>query len=585
MSRRPLLAATAAASALLVGGLAAAPAVAATTGSAAKGVGTSTLSLLDVTAGGHQVTVGAVALLSDTVSGSPLGKAAITPLIADGVAYGYREVTPANSPLVVPSVSSPGVISGILSVATPALTVSASSAPAATAGSTSLGSLSLLGINIPLSGSAALGTAVSTTSALSQKTVSVTDLALPSIGAILAALGIDVTKLPVGTVSTLVNALDIADAAMAAAQGAVDTAQAAVTPAAATLAAAEASLAAQTASNTSAQAAAASALAALESKLDLVSPATVLLFPGADTISGYGLLNDLGQNAVESDSPGTAAAFSDYTAATGAASAAAAQVATAQAAVDAAQAALAPLAATLATALGVLDAAAAPILNATPLVSLAELTVGTTSKSVNATLDGQTAKITGGTVEGLQILGTDILQTALGNTKLDLLDLVGAQAATVTSTINGLVGTLSSVLTTAGVSFPAPVITLAEPSTRTWVEGGYGRAMATVEGFGITLPAITVPSALALPDAASLPALSGVAQVAGQLTSAPVAVSLLSISDQSAFRPAVLPSTVGNPNAPTLPRTGMPVGLSALALLLVGSALVVRRRRLVPADI
>lgn len=589
MSPRPLLAVTAAASALLIGGLSGAPALAAgTSGSSAQGVGTSTVSLLDLTAGGHDVTVGAVSLISDTANAAALARATVTPLVADGVAYGRQEVTPTNSPLVIPSVSTPGALAGIVSVATPAISASATSAPATQAGSSSLGSVSLLGITIPLSGSAALGTAVSTTNAVGQKTVSVSNLSLPSIGAILAALGLDVSKLPVGTVSALVNQLDIASTAMAAAQTAVDTAQAAANTAAGTLAAAETALATATAANTTAQAAAASALSALEAKLALVSPATTALYPGANTLAGYALLSSAGVAAVEANSPGTAAAYSAYTAAASAATAAAAQVATAQAAVDAAQAALTPLIDALNTALAALDTLAAPVLSATPLVSLTNLTIGTTAKSTSATLAGQTAKITGGTVEGLRVLGTDVLQTALGSSQLDLVELVAAKAALVTSTINGLTGTLSSVLSgVAGISFPAPQISLAKPTTRTWVAGGFGRALASVQGLSITLPAITLPTALTLPGAANLPALSGVTQVAGLLKSAPVSVGMLSISDQSAFRPAVLPSAgpVAKPTGPVLATTGLPAGLSAIALLLVGAGLVVRRRRLVPAEI
>lgn len=584
MSTRPLLAATAAASALLIAGLSGAPALAAgTAGSDAKGVGTSTLSLLDLTAGGHAFTVGAVSLISDTATTSSLAKANVTPLIADGVSYGHREVTPANSPLVIPSVTSPAALAGVISVTTPSLNASATTSPTSNAGTASLGSVKLLGIDIPIDGSALLGTAVTRTSATGQKTVSVSGVSLPSIAAILAALGIDVTKLPVGTVSSLVNALDIANAAMAAAQGAVDSAQAQVNTATTTLTTAQATLAAQTASNTAAQAAAASALSALQAKLAAVAPATVALYSGANTVAGYGLLSSAGVNAVEADSPGTAAAYSAYTAAASAASAAAAQVATAQAAVDAAQAALAPLTAALDTALGALDAAAAPVLSSTPLVSLGKLSIGTATKSTSATLSGQTASITGGTVEGLKVLGTDVLQTVLGNTKVDLLDIVGAQAASVTSTINGLTGTLSSVLSSvSGLSFPAPKIGLLTPTTRTWVEDGFGRALASVQGLSITLPSITLPSALALPGAVDLPALAGVTQVTGLLKSAPVSVSMLSISDQSAFRPAVIPGTdVGTPQ---LPRTGTPAGLSAIAVLLVGAGLIARRRRMVPAE-
>src|SRR5689334_13943579 len=91
LSTRPLLAATAAASALLIGGASVAPALAATPSNAAaaavpaKGLGSSALSMINIAAGGHEFSVGQLALLSDTATAATaLATATVTPLIVDG---------------------------------------------------------------------------------------------------------------------------------------------------------------------------------------------------------------------------------------------------------------------------------------------------------------------------------------------------------------------------------------------------------------------------------------------------------------------------------------------------------------------
>jgi hypothetical protein len=588
VSTRPLLAATAAASALLLGATAGSPALAATP-SAPKGVGTSTVSLLDLVAGGHELAVGGVSLVSDTVNGSALAKATITPLVADGTAYGKQEVTPSNSPVTVPAVTSPAAIAGIVSVTTPAITASATSGPSSTAGIPSLGSLSVLRIPVSLSGDVTVSSAVSSAGALAQKSVTVSDLSLPSIGAILAALGLDVTKLPTGTLSELIGELGLTNAAIDTAQAAVDAAQSQVDVAAAAVADAQAALTAANSANTAAQAAVAPALATLEGLLDQVSATTTALYPGADTVLGYAGLGSAGTAVVELDAPGTAAAFIAYTDAVTAASAAAAQVAAAQAALDAAQAQLATLSDALADAVAVVDGLAATLLNGTPLVSLDSLTVGTTAKSSSGTLAGQTAEISGGTIKGLKVLGTDVLATALGSTQVDLLALAGAKLASVTAAVDEVTGALSSVLSTVpglpALQIPAPEVQLLTRTTKKWVEGGYGRAMTAVQALSIALPAVTIPSAVALPSAAALPALTGVTQTAGQLVSAPISFALLTVADQSAFAPTALPGTGGRlTQQPPLAQTGLPVGLAALALLLVGAGVIAHRRRAVPVE-
>lgn len=244
------------------------------------------------------------------------------------------------------------------------------------------------------------------------------------------------------------------------------------------------------------------------------------------------------------------------------------------------------------------------VLDSTPLVSIDSISVVTSARSTSASKGGQEASVVGGELVGLRVLGTDVLSNVLGTSKVNLLDLTGGTLTSVTSAISGLTATLSGVLSNVpsfpALSVPAPQITLLGKSTATDVVDGFGVASNSVKALSITLPAITLPLGLALPNASSLPALSGVpaagtalAAVAGatQLVSKPITLSLLGLSEQSAFRPAVVAApaagtpTTGTPTAaPTLPRTGLPVGIAALALLLVGTGLTLRRRSGPTAD-
>lgn len=573
----------------LLGAASGAPALAAAT--AATGTGTSSVQILKVTAGGHTLALGGLSLVSDTVGGSPLAQVAVTPVVADSTAYGEQVITPADSPVTVPAQTSPAALAGIVSLTSPSFEASASNAPDAHVGSSSHGTVSLLGLAVPLTGGTSIGTAVSSTQALAQKTVTVKNLALPSIGAILAQLGLDLSKLPVGTLGSLVDQLDLVNDAITTAQAAVDSAQTQVNTATATATTAAAGLAQSLSAQTAATSALTAATAALQANLNQVVGATLISFPTANTIAGYSTLSGPGLAAVELLVPGTAASFSAYTAAQTALTTANAAVVTAQAAVDAAQAALATLTALLNVALGLVDDLASAVLDGTPLVSLDSLQVTSRAVASSAVAGGQSADVTGGSVEGLSVLGTDVLNLALGSSRIDAIDLIGANADLVNDVISDLTGTLSSVLSTLpglALDIPAPTVNLLTKSTRTWVSGGYGRALASVTGLTITLPAVSIPTSLALPGAIDLPALTGVTQVAGLLTSAPISLELVTLSDQAAFAPGVVPGTTPPgttppgttpPGAvPDLAATGMSVGVASFALLLLGAGLVLRRR-------
>jgi hypothetical protein len=589
--RRPLLVSTAALSALVLCGASSSAGAASTTTKAA-GTASSLLTVATASAGGHVLRLADVSLLADTLSGSPLSKIVITPLEADGTAIGKQVITPDSSGSAVPSQSSPGALSGLLSVTSPALTAAATNAPAAHVGAVSLGSLKVVGLSVPLEGTLDLGSSVSgTTGALGQKSVVLENLALPSIADLLAALGLDLSKLPVVTLNNLVKQLDLVNGAVSAAQAAAGAALGQVSQATQTVTSATSALSQATASATAATAGLTSATATLQGLLDGVPAATLLALPGADTVAGFLALSPVSQAVVAGVVPGLSAALADFNLAQATATATAVVVTTATSALAAAQAALASLTSLLTAALAPLQAALTAVLDDTPLVSLDSLSLSSKAAAKSNKAGGQEAEVLGGSISGLHVLGTDVLDNALGVTSLDLTELVGSATTALTGAISTVTSTLSSVLSTVPslptLKIPAPTVSVLTKSATTGVSGGFGRASNTVSGLSISLPAISLPTSIALPGAASLPALTGVTQtVNGLLKSAPITLDLLSMSEQAAFRPAVVTPGTSTPTGGTppttpvaeLPTTGLPVGIAVLSLVLVGGSLVLRRR-------
>lgn len=597
MNRRPLLASTAALAALTLA--AASGTAAGATATPAAGSASTTLSVLRVLAGGHDLSAVDLALRSDTTSSPRVSRIDITPITADGTAYGRVTVNQANSPQGVSALSTPSALSPYAQLVSPALTASATSLPSNQIGAASLGSLKVLGLPVALGGALQAASSVTGTGGASAgKTVTLSNVALPSIADVLAALGLDLSKLPVGSLSTLLNQLDLVTSAVTTAQNAVNTAQSAVDAQVATLAGLTATLTTDQNLLATAQTTLTTATSAL---LTLITDPLVTALPGVSLLTG-GLPLTVAQfealvassdplvaliEALPVIGPLITSAQTDYVTALAGVTAAQNVVNLALAAVNAAQALLDTLQATLTSAISTLLGAITGVLDATPLVSLTKLELSTKALVTSATTGGQSAQIVGGTISGLKVLGTDVLKTALGSSTIDLSALAGTAVTKLTSTISGLTGTLSSVLSSIPglpvLDIPAPKIGLLTKSTSTSISGGYGRASTLITGLSITLPSITLPTSVALPGAVNLPAMDGITQVAGQLTSAPVTLSLLTLRDQAAFRPAVAGTgttggTNGSQDGGSLPDTGLPVGVAALSLLLVGGALALRRK-------
>jgi hypothetical protein len=658
----PLLSAAAAVAVLAA---VAGPATAATEPAPAKGVASSTVSLVGLTAGGHTLSAGTLQLLSDMLGAESVAKILVTPLTANGTAYGQQTITPANSPASTPAASTSSLVpalNGIAGLTSPVINASSSNdggEPSTSAGAASLGGLSILGLPVALDGSLDVVSAVSKTGgAAGEQTLALDGLALPSIADLLAALGLDLSALPIEVLNELLVELDLVNTAVTTANKAltdatkeiqtqIDAAQAEVDKASAALtaeldkltakngelAAAEKDLADKTAQLEPLKKAVSDAQAQLTAANSELTKATgdLTALLGTLSISAYealdpaakALLDPTGVIALAYDA--YKAAQTSVAAATTLVTTTTADLAAAQSLVDVAAALVTTIKGAIATLQTVIDelqkvldaaiqvlknilktvqpqldallGAITAVLDGTPLVSFDSLSIVTQALATSNRAGGQTAKVTGGELSGLQVLGTDVLSDVLGTSKVDLLDLAGTQLTAINGLIGELTGTLSSVLSTVPqfptLSIPAPQVGLLTKSASTDIADGFGVADTSVKGLTIAIPSVSIPTALVLPGAAELPALNGIPQVTGLLTSAPISLDLATVASNSRFSPAVTaaPGTgtpgTGTPGtgAPQLPRTGASQALAALAVLLMGAAVVARRRSSVTADL
>lgn len=221
----------------------------------------------------------------------------------------------------------------------------------------------------------------------------------------------------------------------------------------------------------------------------------------------------------------------------------------------------------------VVDAVLA-VLDSTPLVSLDRLEVTTRSAVTSAAAGGQTAEVVGGEVEGLRVLGTDVLDEVLGSSALDVVDLTAPLQSRLNSAVSGLTGSLSDVLSAVpglpGLEVPAPTVSLLSRATVTEVVDGFGVAGSALRALSVSWPGLTVPAAAALPGAGSLPSVTGVptlpslsgalrTSAVGDLVTQPLTLSIATLEERARFRPALLSAApgTGTPGTGT-PGTGTP---------------------------
>jgi hypothetical protein len=254
------------------------------------------------------------------------------------------------------------------------------------------------------------------------------------------------------------------------------------------------------------------------------------------------------------------------------------------------------------------------ILGRTPLVSIDSFTIRTEASATTAAKGGQTAKVVGGEIQGVHVLGNDVLMQTLKTDRIDLGYLAGAPLDLLTGAIGSVTGTLSSVLSNVPglptLSVPTPKIELLSSSTATNIVGGFGTARTTLQALKVTLPAITIPAAL---QKATVGTLS--VKAVGDVLTNPLVVGIAAMQDTASFRPSAQPGNTGvvppgsggatvapptgagptgsvpngsNPNGtpiaggpksrPELPRTGLPAGAALLALGFCVAGLVLAKR-------
>jgi hypothetical protein len=546
----------------------------AATGVAAAGSAVSGATIATVAVGGlvsgltvldpHTIAVGSLTSSAQTIT-SAAPAVSFVPVTVDGVKSGAVTVTPANSPTTIGGVTTGLLPFDVISATSPAATLSASKAAtgATSALTASLGSIKVLGLPIVLNGTIAVGSGTDATHANAGKTVSIKNVSFPSIGALLAALGLDVTKLPVPTLNALIQELPVTIgsttlAAYNVASSNVDDAYTAVTNAQGAVADATADLATKTSDFDSALSAA-----------DLT---------GAD-FTGTGVTGPL--DHTDWDTLGTSMAGQAAQAVILAANTGLAAKATAY---DSAKTALTTANSALGTAVGALAPAIAilanivkNVLDGTSLLSVGAAEVGTTA-AVGST---KTAKVTG-YVSGVKVLGLDVLGEVTGNSKLDVAKLVGTTANEVNATIGALTSTLSSILSSAtgatGLVIPAPSIQLLTKSTSTGKDGAFGTADVAVNVLQMSMGEATIPRAYALStplvlldlakSKANVPAIPG--------KSPAFSVKVGTLAEAARYRAATVPATTPGSGS-ELPSTGAPYGLALVAVAGAGLALGARR--------
>lgn len=645
----------------------------------AAGAASSTLTLLDVGIGGTSLSVLQLALRSDTLSGSPATAAVVTPLTVGEKAYGQQSLSSRSA--MLPAVDSarlaPAAVSALAAARSPLVDVAVAGGSSRLSAD-SLGSLSVLGMPLRVDGQVSLSSSVDSAGAGGTKTLVVSDLALPSLADMLAALGLDLRTLPTGSLTAVLDRLDLDSVLTASVEAALEQALAPVQPQLAPAQAAVVQLTEQAVdalvqveTSRAALAAAATALndataavegatgfarrgnlvgldagtaslpllPALEPVLqpatDPVAPVTGTLEPVTQPVTGTlepvtqpvaELVQDQVAPVLEAPTGAVDAVLDTvttapvvepvvdalpalpevlplptlpveipaglqpvadaYTAAKAAYDAALQQVRDTQAALDAVNAlltdAVAKVQALLAPYQAQVDAvvdAAVGVLDATPLVSVDRLEVTTRSAVTSAATGGQVAEVVGGEVQGLRVLGTDVLQTTVGSSQVELLDLAGPVQARIDSAISDLTGALSGSLSQVPglptLQVPAPKVDLLARATSTDVVDGFGVAGSALRAVSVSWPSLEVPAAAALPSAGTLPGVAGAATLpalrrgsllttAGDVLSQPLTLSLATLEERARFRPARLslqPGT-GAPitGAPVTgaPRTGAP---------------------------
>lgn len=496
----------------------------------------------------------AMGTLSATAGSGATPAVTFVPVTLNGVKNGAVTVTPANSPQSVGTVATDPL--GVVAATSPAakLTAAVDGAASSSGLESTLGSVNILGLPVGINGGLDAGSVSDASHAQAGKAVSFSNLSLPNLSDLLGALGIDVDKLPVTTLNALITDLHIAideakQTALDAANDAVTDAEGAVTTAEGAVATATTGLA--------------TATTALETELNgVIGSLPAGMEPTAEA---WDAASDAEKLVVTTLSSDVADAATAYTAAKGA--------------LESAEDALEGLEDTLFDVLEDLADLVDGVLAGVSLVSIGEAQVATKAAVGSA----KEADVTG-FVEGVEVLGTDVLEAVTGDSKVDVAKLVGDAGDDVNAAIATTTAALSSVLSTVtgatGLVVPAPEVEVLTQKTLTGTDGLFGTAEATVSTLSISLGSATIPTAYALEDAGNQ---LGIAAVTGGFKTAPLSMTVGTLVESARFRPGAAPNTPNTPNTPTtpgtpnLPATGGPLGLAVIAVIGTGLAVGVRR--------
>ena len=612
MRASPLLSA-AAATALLAA--LAAPATAAAPAAPVPGLGTalSAGSLAKLSGAGKSLEALRLQLPTGTLDGTT-ALVKIIPLLSDDVPVGSPIEVKAGEEKSFPS-QSQGV-PGVLSLTSPSGSLSAlvgPDGPVAKA-TTGLGSLDLLGLNILGDGSFATSSQVGKTGSTATKSLALDSLALPSLLDLLDQLGLDLDALPVGALPDLLGGLDLLDGIgldqladlialgelgtigdLLNAEGVLALLNAGALDAAQIGALQDL---AGDAEETAAVKELLEQIAAAEAAMPApAGSASAQAVPGLDSGALDGALGGVLDPVIVDDLVGQVDALDGLTG-------------------DPLTAALDTLIADLEAALEGLLAGqltdlidglligGLPLPDLLDLLDVSLLELGALDvKTLASSGAADSADVTG-SLEGLNVLGTDVLDTVLGNSAVDLTSLLGGGGlGGVQELTNGLLGTVTDVLAGVGVVLPLPVVeVLGQVEESVTEANGTKTSRAGVEALSLTwaLDKLNIPGGLAQGGLPIVGALGGtpVTAPAGvsaaalptasltSLLSEPLSLVLGDLTDTAVFKanaatPSIVVPVGGTPAAAPgaqLPRTGASAVVAVLGVLLMGAAVVARRR-------
>jgi MYXO-CTERM domain-containing protein len=503
-----------------------------TTAHPAKGVATSTLTVLRLTLAGDTVAAGQVVGVAGNTTSPHVAKLVITPIDSSLTGPVGQQTVSADATSTVPatpkSVTLPAGLGKVVGPTFSARAVDNATRVLTTLGLKALGNVQL--VTVPLDLSAATLTDVATVTAggaRATKALSLGSLALPSLQDLLAALGVDLNALVQQlTQGNLTQLAGLVGGGLATLNNAVDTAQAALT----------------TAGETPADSMA-GALAELQTANTDASDADAA-FTGALTTALAGVLGP----ALTTAGVSAATTATQFLAIPAATTAAPALAALAQAAVDAA-AVVQQVNALVDALQALIDGVVAAVLAADdPLAALGDIKV--TTSAIAARTPKAAADVQIGSVHVLGLANAIPL-------------------GTLTGALGTVTDTLSSVLeSVAGVSFTAPKIAVGQPTKSTSRQGRTRFASASITGLSVTLPSISLSR-----SAAAAIAIPGVpTDISGKL-------SVGQLAETAQWTPATTASsTPDTSNGSPLPDTGGRMLLSVLGLLVIGAALALRRR-------